>query len=121
MAITGVRDGLLMMALGLLLCLLGVGSFYFANQYHIKEVWVFFAWGSFAPVPVFLRAFRRHLKRPSVMPFLAGLAIVHGLIFISLLKWQVSIVYWLPVFFVELSVGAWAAYRFFGIIPSGDI
>jgi hypothetical protein len=53
--------------------------------------------------------------------FLAGLAIVHGLVFMSLMKWRVPFVYWFPIFIVELSVGAWAAYRFFGVIPSGDI
>jgi len=54
-----------------------------------------------------------------MVPFLAVLAIVHGLIFMSLMKWRVPFVYWFPL--VELSVGAWAAYRFFGVIPSGDI
>lgn len=120
-AITGARDGLLVIGLALLLCLLGIGSFYFADQYHIKEVWVFFAWSSFAMIPAFLRAFRGHLKRPFLIPFLAGLAIVHGLVCISLIKWRISLVFWFPIFIVELSAGAWAAYRFFGIIPSGDI
>ena len=85
------------------------------------KLWVFFAWGSFATMPAFLRAFRGHLKRPFMTLFLAGLAIVHGLVFMSLIKWRVPIVYWFPIFIVELSVGAWAAYRFFGVIPSGDI
>ncbi|PYT64432.1 MAG: hypothetical protein DMG35_00375 [Acidobacteria bacterium] len=121
MAITGIRDGLLGIGLALVLCLIGVGSFYLADQYHIKEVWVFFAWSSFAMIPAFLRAFRGHLKRPFLIPFLAGLAIVHGIVFISLIKWRVPFVYWFPVFIVELSLGAWVAYRFFRIIPSGDI
>jgi hypothetical protein len=49
------------------------------------------------------------------------LAIIHGLVFAGLMKWQVSLVHWFPIFAAELSLGAWAAYRFFGIIPSGDI
>jgi len=60
-------------------------------------------------VPLFLRAFHGHLKRPFMVPFLAVLAIVHGLIFMSLMKWRVPFVYWFPIFIVELSVGAWAA------------
>lgn len=120
-AITGVRDGLLVIGLALLLCFLGVGSFYFADQYHINGLAVFFVWGSFAMIPAFLRAFRGHLRRPFLIPFPAGLAIVHGIVFISLIKWAVPVVYWFPIFIVELSAGAWAAYRFFGIIPSGDI
>jgi hypothetical protein len=120
-AITGVRDGLLVIGLALLLCLFGFGAFYFADKYHINVLWVFFAWSSVLAIPAFLRAFRGHLRRPFMTPFLVGLTIVHGMIFISLVKWRVPIVYWFPVFIVELSVGAWAAYRFFGIIPSGDI
>ena len=120
-AITRVRDGLLVIGLALPLCFIGVGSFYFADQHHINGLWVFFAWGSFAMVPAFLRAFRGHLKRPLLIPFLGGLAIVHGLIFICLIKWSIPLVYWFPIFIAELSAGAWASYRFFGIIPSGDI
>jgi len=120
-AITGVRDGLLVVGLALLLCFLGVGSFFLADEYHISEVWVAFAWGSFLAVPAFLRAFRGHLRQPFIVPFLAGLAVVHGLVFMSLIKWRVPFLYWFPIFIVELSVGAWAAYRFFGVIPSGDI
>lgn len=121
MAITGVRDGLVVIGWALLLCLFGVGSFYFADEYHINGLWAFFAWNSILMVPLFLRAFRGHLNRPFLLPFLAGLAIVHGIVFISLIKWQISAIYWIPVFLVELSLGALAAYRFFGIIPSGDI
>jgi hypothetical protein len=72
-------------------------------------------------VSVLLRAFRGHLKQRFILPFLAVLAIIHGLVFAGLMKWQVSVVYWFPIFAVELSLGAWAAYRLFGIIPTGDI
>lgn len=121
MASGGVRDRLLMIGAALLLCVLGVGSFSFAGEYHINDTWLFFAWGSFLIIPVFGRAFRGHLKRPSMVPFLGGLTIVHGLVCIGLIKWQIPLVYWIPVFIVEASIGAWAAYHFFGIIPSGDI
>ena len=121
MVITGVRDGLLVLGLALLLCLFGFASFYFADEYHVDKVWAFFGWNSVLMIPAFLRAFRGHLKRPFLIPFLGGLGVAHGLVVISLMKWAVSYVYWIPIFLVELSIGAWAAYRFFGIIPSGDI
>lgn len=121
MVTVGVRDRLLMIGIALLLCLFGVGSFFLADEYHINDRWLFFAWGSFLVIPVFARAFRGHLKQPFMVPFLGGLTIVHGLVCIGLIKWQVPLVYWFPVFIVEASIGAWAAYRFFGIIPSGDI
>lgn len=116
-----VRDRLLLIGSALLVCVLGVGSFYFAGEYHINSLWVFFAVSSIGVIPALLRAFRGHLRRPFVIPFLTVLAIVHGLVFVCLMKWQMSVVYWFPIFIVELSAGAWAAYRFFGIIPSGDI
>jgi preprotein translocase subunit SecY len=121
MVITGVRDGLLVLGLGLLVCFLGVSSFVLAQDYHISEIWLSFAWGSFGAVPAFLRAFRGHLNRPFMLPFLAVLAIIHGVIFMGLMKWRVPLLYWSPTFAVELSLGAWAAYRFYGIIPRGDI
>lgn len=120
-AITGIRDGLVLIGWALLVCLLIVGTFALADEYHIKTVWAFFALNSFAMIPLFLRAFRGHLKRPFMIPFLVGLAIVHGLVFIGLLKYRIPFIYWFPVFIVELSIGAWASYRFFRVIPSGDI
>jgi hypothetical protein len=103
------------------MCLGIVGTFAIADAYHINTLWAFFALNSFGMIPAFLRAFRGHLNRPFMFPFLALLAVIHGLVFMGLIKWQVSVVYWFPIFIVELSLGAWAAYRFYGIIPSGDI
>jgi hypothetical protein len=40
-AITGVRDGVLVLGLALLLCFLGVSSFSLADEHHINELWVF--------------------------------------------------------------------------------
>ena len=120
MKITGIRDGLAVIGWALLLCFLGVGSFYYANEYHINELWVAFAWGSVLAIPAFLRAFRGHLKRPHMIQFLSVLTILHGIVCVSVMKWRVPIIYWWPIFIVELSLGAWASYRFFGIIPSGD-
>jgi len=121
MAITRVRDRLLMIGIALLVCVFGVGSFFFADEYHINDNWLLFAWVSFLAIAIFARAFRAHLKQPFMMPFLAGLTVVHGLICLGLIKWKVPLLYWLPVLIVEFSLSAWAAYRFFGVIPSGDI
>ena len=121
MAITGIRDGLVVMGVALAVCLIGVGSFYLADEHHVNEDWLFFAWGSFAMIPAFLRAYRGHLRRRSLISFLAALAIVHGILFALLMEWHVPFVYWFTIFIAELSISAWASYRFFGIIPSGDI
>lgn len=120
-AITGVRDGLMVIALALLLCLFLLGAFVIADQYHINVLWVCVAWSSILAIPAFMRAFRGHLKRPFLIQFLAILVIVHAIVCLSLIKWHVPLVDWIPIFIVELSLGAWASYRFFGIIPSGDI
>ena len=120
-AITGFRDRLLMIGIALLLCVFLVGSFFFADEYHINENWLLFAWVSFMAIAIFARAFRGHLRRPRMVPFLTVLTVVHGIVCFALINWQVPILYWLPIFIVEFSLGAWAAYRFFGVIPSGDI
>jgi hypothetical protein len=121
MATAGFRDRLLMIGIAVLVCLFGVGSFYFADEHHVNDSLLFFAWASFLAIAVFARAFRKYLKRRFMIPFLGGLTIVHGLVCMGLIEWRVPLVYWFPVFIVELSIGAWAAYRFFGVIPSGDI
>jgi hypothetical protein len=118
--ITGVRDGLLVVGLAILLCVFGVGGFDLAREYHINDVWVFFAFNSILIIPLFVRGFRGHLKRPSFIAFLAGLAGAHGLVMVTLISW-VPLVYWFPLIAVELSAGAWAAYRLFGVLPSGNI
>lgn len=120
-AITGVRDGLVVLGLALLLCVLLVGSFFVAVEYKINTLWVFFTWGSFAMVPFFVRAFRGHLRQGFTVPFLMLLAIIHGFVFMSLIKWHVPAVYWFPIFSIEFFLGFWLAYRFFGVIPSGDV
>ncbi len=111
---------MLVVALALLLCVFGVSAFSLADKYHINEVWVFFAWNSILAIPLFVRGFRGHFKRSSFMVFLAGLAVAHGLIVVSVMRW-VPLVYWVPLFALELYAGAWAAYRFFGVVPSGNI
>src|SRR5256885_11527766 len=108
MATAELRDRMLMIGTALLLCLLGVGSFFFADEYHIDNTWLFFAWGSFLVIPIFARAFRGYLKKPLMMPFLGGLTIVHGLVCIGLIEWRIPILYWFPVLVVEFSFGAWA-------------
>jgi hypothetical protein len=119
--ITGVRDGLLLLSLALLLCLVLVGTIALADAYHISRIWAAFALNSFGMIPLFLRAFRGHLNRPSMTPFLGVLAAIHGSVFVGVLKWRIPVLYWFPIFGVELSLGAWAAYRFYGVIPRGDI
>ena len=56
-----------------------------------------------------------------MLPFLGALAVIHGLIFMSLMKWRVPFLYWFPIFALEFSLGAWAARHFYGVIPSGDV
>ena len=119
--ITGVRDGLHLLGWAFLVCALIVCTIALADAYHIDRLWAAFGLNSFAMIPLFLRAFRGQLNRPLMMPFLGVLAVVHGIIFMGLMKWRVSVVYWFPIFAVELSLGAWAAYRFYGISPRGDI
>lgn len=119
--ITGIRDGLLVIGSALLLCAFLIGAFAVANKYDNNVLWVCFAWSSVLMIPLLLRGFRAHLKRPHFIRFLAVLVIVHGIVCTSLIKWRIPLVYWFPIFIVELSLGAWVAYRLFGVIPSGDI
>src|SRR5258708_13244120 len=97
-----------MMGVAVLVFLFGVGSFYFAGEYHVNDSWLFFAWASFLAIAVFARAFRKYLKRRFMIPFLGGLTIVHGVVCIGLIKWRAPPVYSFPPFFFVLSLFALA-------------
>jgi len=120
MKITGIRDGLAVVGLALLLCFVLLTAFWIADEYHVDQLWVAFAWSSLLMIPFFLRAFRAHLERPRLIPFLAGMAIIHGLVFVGLIKFEVPATYWLPIFVLEGYIGALAASRLFGVAPSAD-
>jgi hypothetical protein len=85
-AITGVRDGLLVIGLALLVIFLLFAAFELADRYHIKLLWVYFVLNSILIIPLFVRGFRGNLGRSYFILFLAGLAIAHGLVVISLMN-----------------------------------
>jgi len=115
-----VRDRLLLFGIALMVCVFGVGSFLVADQYHIDDNWLISAWASFLIIPLFVRAFRGNLKRPFILPFLMALTVSHTLVCVGLMRWQVPLLFWLPIFILEFGLGAWAAHLFFGIVPSDD-
>jgi hypothetical protein len=108
------RDKALLVGAALLVCVLGVGVFFIAIQYHVSTLWIFLAVNSIGFTIVVARQFRGYWKTVSFFAFFALWVLIHTLLLLAALirgPWP----YWLPVFGVELFLGYLAAYWLFGL------
>jgi hypothetical protein len=110
-------DQMLMLSLAMMICLSGVASFWLADEYRVNPAFIFLGWNSIALIPLFVKKFRTHLKRPSFIAFLIAWMVVHGLVMVVLTRW-VPILYWAPFIFLDLLVGFLAANWLFGVMPN---
>jgi len=111
---------MLLLGAALLVCVVEGAAFWYADVYNVNPAWVFFGLNSAAMIPLFVRNFRGQLKRPSFLAFLAGWAIVHGLLVLALMLW-VPLLYWIPILVLELFAGYIAARFLFGAVASDRI
>ena len=65
-------------------------------------------------VPIFMKDFRLHLRRPAFVAFLIVWAIIHGLVVVALMRRTPVAVWFLTISF-ELFLGYVLADRIFGI------
>src|SRR5262249_51211141 len=112
----GCLDKVLLIATALLVCITGLAAFWLADFYHVSPIWVFVAWNSILLVPLFIRDFRTHLRRPSFVVFLIAWALIHGLLIATLMRW-LSIAAIVPFMAIELTIGLVLADYMFGIRP----
>jgi hypothetical protein len=110
----GCLDIVFLIGVALLLCVVGVGAFWAADAYHVNPMWVFFLWNSVFMVPIFMKDFRNHLKRPTFVAFLIIWGVIHGLVVVMLMR-RTPVVVWLLAISVELFLGYLLADRIFGI------
>ena len=113
----GCLDKVLLIGTALLVCIIGTGSFLLAIIYHVNPLWVFAAGNAILMVPLFIRDFRSHLRKPSFVAFLFAWALIHGLLVATLMRWM-SIAAMLPLLAIELTAGVAAADFIFGIRPA---
>ena len=110
----GWRDKVALVASALLVCVVGVGAFWIATDYHVDSRGVFFVLNAVGFIVVVGRKFPDHWKAPSFVLFFIAWLVFHGLIAIQLAA-SVPILYWLPIFGVELFIGFLVAYMIFGV------
>jgi len=115
----GCLDRVLLIGAALLVCTMGVGAFGVADHYHVNPAWVFIAANSIVMVPLFIRDFRAHLKKPSFVAYLTAWAVIHGLLVATLMRWF-SIVAMIPFLAIELTAGLVVADFFFDIRPEKE-
>jgi len=113
------KDKVLLVGSALVVCVVGGGAFWIAEDYHVKPAWVFFAWNSILMAPLFLRDFRTHLRKPFFVIYLAAWAAVHGLLIVGLMRW-VPLGYWLICILIEGTIGLVLADYLFGIRPTTE-
>jgi len=115
-----VWDKVLLAGAALIIVVISVGSFILADIFHVNPGWVFLAGNSIAMIPLFARNFRGQLKRASFLAFLAGWAVVHGLLVLALMLWA-PLLYWIPALGLEMFAGYIAARLLFGVAASPKI
>jgi hypothetical protein len=113
---SGFRDSLLLVASALIVCILGVGAFWIAGDSHTGPIWVFFGLNAIGFTVVVGRKFPNRWTTPSFVVFFLVWLLLHGIV-ATMLAASVPIIYWLPIFGVELFVGFLAAYLLFGVLP----
>jgi hypothetical protein len=111
-------DKVLLIVVSLLVCVIGGAAFWLADEYHFNPLWVFAAWNSILLVPILIKDFRLHLKKPSFVVYLVAWAFIHGLLVAALMRWF-SVPAMLPFLAVEIIAGLVAADYFFDIQPRG--
>jgi hypothetical protein len=110
-------DKVLLISTALLVAATGVGSFWIADLFQVNPAWVFVAWNSILMVPLFIKDFRAHLKKPSFVAYLVAWAVIHGLLVATLMRW-LTIPAMVPFLAIELLAGLLAADYFFDIRPA---
>lgn len=110
----GFRDRVLLVSSAILVCVIGVGAFWIADDYHANKLWVFFGLNAIGFIVVVGRKFPNHWQTPSFILFFMAWLVVHGIVAVTLAA-SLPILYWLPIFGVELFIGFFAAYLLFGV------
>ena len=114
---SGRLDRALLVVVALLVCVVSVSSVLFMLVHHVNPAWFFFAWNSILMVPLFIKDFRAHLKKPSFVAYLVAWTLIHGLLVATLMHW-LSIPAMLPFLAIELIGGLFAADYLFDIQPA---
>ena len=108
------RDRFVLIASALLVCVVGVGAFWIADDYQADTRWVFFGLNAIGFIVVVGRKFPNQWKTPSFILFFIVWLVGHGIVATQVAA-SLPILYWLPVFGVELFIGFVAAYLLFGV------
>lgn len=116
---SGCLDRFLLVVAALLVCVVSVACGLLMLVHQINPAWFFVAWNSILMVPLFIRDFRTHLRKPSFAAYLIAWAAIHGLFVATLMRWF-SIVAMIPFLAIELTSGYFVADYFFDIRPEKE-
>jgi hypothetical protein len=114
-----VVDKLKMLAIAVVVIVVGLSAFYLTERYHVDPAWVFMAIASLSFLPVIGWDYRSHFKSPLFMLFLAFWSLIHGLVFVVVMR-RFGWVYWVGALLLELFIFYAITDWLFGLEPDED-
>jgi hypothetical protein len=100
----------------LLVCVIGVGAFMLADEYHVNPAWVFLAINSIFMAFLLVKDFRKNARKRPFILYLLAWAAAHGIVMICLMRYA-PLGVWPLVIVAEGTVGILLANYLFGILP----
>jgi len=109
-------DVFALLGASLLVVMLGIGSYFFADQYHLNGIWVMLAWISLGFFAGIGWDYRSEFRSVSFCAFFLAWIVLHALIFVLVLGF-LSWIYYVFAVPLELFVFYASASMLFGLKP----
>ena len=111
-----ILDGIYLVGSALLVCLVGVGAFVFAEIHHLNPVWLFLSLISIGFFAGVTEEYRKELRSAPFFAFLCGWLFVNCIVVVTILA-SFGWLYLIPALLVEQVLFYITAYWIFGLLP----
>ena len=111
-----ILDLFFLVSSALLLCIVGVGAFIFAELHHINPLWIFLTLLSINFFAFAAEEYRDKLRSASFIAFVCGWIFIN-LIVVVVVWGSFGFLYLIPVLLLEQVLFYMTAYWFFGVLP----
>jgi hypothetical protein len=114
----GLLDGLGLLGSSLLVVILGIGSFFLADRYHVDLIWPILGWISLGFFAALGWDYRREFRTAAFTSFFLSWVLLHSLVFVLVLGY-LSWIYYIVAVPLELFAFYASASLLFGLKPPG--
>lgn len=109
-------DLLYLVASALLVCVVGVGAFIFAEIHHFNPLWVFLALLSIGFLAFAAEEYRNKLRSAPFIAFVCGWLFINLIVVVAILS-SFGWLYLIPALLLEQFLFYMSAYWFFDVLP----